>query len=626
TCTFYFANNSDLPVDLDAYVFHHRGPPVARLSWPTWPIKPPESAAPHPHELQHRPRQQSAASLSSRQAALLSVMNDSCPNYNLRRRLFGADDTAFHWRRRLQLKPSVAPGAAIPDASQQKSVLPFDPRELDAPTTRSSRPPWSAWASPTVRTGSGPAAAVPQSRQCRVARTGSGRPGLYAGYDQLGAMTVNKNEQMQHPPNFLYCPIPASSRTPFNATILVSASTETQVGPSQFGPPMSVTGESHLGYLLWPSRPGGIDGCTLESLDPLPRLSASRPMPWLLVLRRGGCLFVQRGAQRRSTSLSSEQVLFAMSSDGGPNVTLPAVFTFSRDARNLLDLALFFSGPAPIVLAGRKLSRERLSEHWESVQGLLDGQYSGLTVTQSYSVHTEPDSLPGAGGFSCSTSWSQAGVMQLTVSLDPGIAEIYKADNLTLYWQALESRLIDSKQPGSVLRFSAYAQTDLGCHFLSGILLGCRAASAAVCRQDWSGSRPYTAAMVALHSEFIAGCLFLLSALMLRPDGWLEAGILAAGLAVGRGPAHQAGLLGRLAGLPAALLEHRLLGSDWVPLAASCLWSAGLLSLAAFGEQRWDSTGVRRLLADCAWGCCCCTGRGRAARLAQCSGFGLYLH
>ncbi|PAA78807.1 hypothetical protein BOX15_Mlig029148g4 [Macrostomum lignano] len=445
-----FANDSDLPVDLDAYVFTTEAH-LLPLELANLAIKPPESAAPSASTSRRQPQQQ--------QAALLSVMNDSCPNYNLRRRLFGADDTAFHWRRRLQLKPSVAPGAAIPDASQQKSVLPFDPRELDANNPEQQAALVSMGIA-TVRTGSGQLQLFHNPDNAESPELGRVGLAFMQAMINLAAMTVNKNEQMQHPPNYLYCPIPASSKDSFNATIL--GSTETQVGPSQFGPPMSVTGESHLGYLLWPSRPGGIDGCTLESLDPLPRLSASRPMPWLLVLRRGGCLFVQKARNAEAVgaagviiadnqpvdltgaSLGSEQVLFAMSSDGGPNVTLPAVFTFSRDARNLLDLALFFSGPAPIVLAGRKLSHERLSEHWESVQGLLDGQYSGLTVTQSYSVHAEPDSPPGAGGFSCSTSWSQAGGMQLTVSLDPGIAEIYKADNLTLYWQALESRLIDS--------------------------------------------------------------------------------------------------------------------------------------------------------------------------------------
>uniref|UniRef100_A0A1I8HT13 alpha-1,2-Mannosidase n=1 Tax=Macrostomum lignano TaxID=282301 RepID=A0A1I8HT13_9PLAT len=387
-----FANDSDLPVDLDAYVFTTEAH-LLPLELANLAIKPPESAAPSASTSRRQPQQQ--------QAALLSVMNDSCPNYNLRRRLFGADDTAFHWRRRLQLKPSVAPGAAIPDASQQKSVLPFDPRELDANNPEQQAALVSMGIA-TVRTGSGQLQLFHNPDNAESPELGRVGLAFMQAMINLAAMTVNKNEQMQHPPNYLYCPIPASSKDSFNATIL--GSTETQVGPSQFGPPMSVTGESHLGYLLWPSRPGGIDGCTLESLDPLPRLSASRPMPWLLVLRRGGCLFVQKARNAEAVgaagviiadnqpvdltgaSLGSEQVLFAMSSDGGPNVTLPAVFTFSRDARNLLDLALFFSGPAPIVLAGRKLSHERLSEHWESVQGLLDGQYSGLTV--SHSVYT----------------------------------------------------------------------------------------------------------------------------------------------------------------------------------------------------------------------------------------------
>uniref|UniRef100_A0A1I8FRH0 Uncharacterized protein n=1 Tax=Macrostomum lignano TaxID=282301 RepID=A0A1I8FRH0_9PLAT len=187
-------------------------------------------------------------------------MNDSCPNYNLRRRLFGADDTAFHWRRRLQLKPSVAPGAAIPDASQQKSVLPFDPRELDA------KHPEQA-----------------------------GRP----------------------------------------------ASTETlQVGRLQFGRQCLSLESPHLGYLLWPSRPGGIDGCTLESLDPLHaacRQAARCPPGWCCAAA-AACSF------RRPRNAE-------------------AVGIARKMRATCWNLALFFSGPAPIVLAGRKLkARERLSE------------------------------------------------------------------------------------------------------------------------------------------------------------------------------------------------------------------------------------------------------------------------
>uniref|UniRef100_A0A1I8F699 Stc1 domain-containing protein n=1 Tax=Macrostomum lignano TaxID=282301 RepID=A0A1I8F699_9PLAT len=255
------------------------------------------------------------------------------------------------WRRRLQLNAvcSFRARSRIPwTPRQQKSVLPFESRELDA-NNPEQQAALSAWASPTVRTRQAAAAAVPQSDNAEFARTGSASNG-----DSGRPLPVRPCQNVCH----------VESRTWVTCSEAIAS--------------------------------GGIDGCTLAPESSGARCRACRksrrdalaagaaprrrlpvrserratPKQWVAagVIIADNQPVDSDGASRKQR----EQVLFAMSSDGRPN----------RCAATWLDLAhCFFSGPQPrIVLAGRKLSPPNCcpSTGRALYRDCWDGQYSGL--------------------------------------------------------------------------------------------------------------------------------------------------------------------------------------------------------------------------------------------------------
>uniref|UniRef100_A0A1I8F7C5 alpha-1,2-Mannosidase n=1 Tax=Macrostomum lignano TaxID=282301 RepID=A0A1I8F7C5_9PLAT len=253
----------------------------------------------------HRPRQPvrrpAPAFSSSRRCAGCHVkLNDKAARTTTcaERDDFGADDTAFHWRPPRRASAIRIPESWTPNNPEQQAAL----VSMGIATVRTAgRRQLQLFHNPT---------------QCRVARNCRVAVGLafMQAMINLAAMTTSGR------------PLP--------------------VRPA----PMSVTGESHLGYLLLAIRSrlfidgsGGAVGraiATLESLDPAAaavgkRSSWRMPCADNRCLRpRPRCLFVQKApAQRRSSGCTPEWII----ADNAAGLMLTElVYAASRCVRHVL--------------------------------------------------------------------------------------------------------------------------------------------------------------------------------------------------------------------------------------------------------------------------------------------------
>lgn len=173
-------------------------------------------------------------------------------------------------------------------------------------------------------------------------------------------------------------------------------------GPAQFGLDLASLEEALEGVIV---RAEPIDACSLQAIRNKTFLRGK-----IVLTQRGNCMFIEkaRNAQKLGAigvvvvdnvenSSSKTMPMFAMSGDGSSDVTIPAVFLYSQDAK-ILSNAMDEHGPITVRMDAHHDEMDSTLFSKDIAAQLFEGKESDNKAEKVASSSEPKDSLLDMGG------------------------------------------------------------------------------------------------------------------------------------------------------------------------------------------------------------------------------------